>query len=170
MPNSHLLNAVPWALLLNNSYLTCHCFSIICVLSYTQFFFHHLMWRSVHRHFCILTEDVEDIWIIFGFLLPNWSSCNTGVEKGWGQNCLVPQEKLILYWKLRPRTDLLPQDHLYVLGKEDFFKGTEFILCRKGREEEQKTALHHGYDVSLILEVGKSKGGKVVSHQSYWNA
>lgn len=128
------------------------------------------MWSSVHRHFCILTEDVEDTWIIFGFLLPNWSSCNTGVEKGLGQNCLVPQEKLILYWKLRPRTDLLPQDHLYVLGKEDSFKGTEFILCRKGREEEQKTALHHGYDVSLILEVGKSKSGKVVSHQSYWNA
>jgi len=41
-----------------------------------------------------------------------------------------------MYWKLGPGTELLAWDYLYVLGKEDYFLGTEFIPCRKGREEE----------------------------------
>lgn len=48
------------------------------------------------------------------------------------------------------RTDLLPLDHLYSLGKEDSFKADRVHIVQE-REGSRK----------LILEVGKSKTGKL---------
>lgn len=62
----------------------------------------------------------------------------------------------MVYWKLRPRTDLLAQDHCPREGGP--LSGDTVYTVQEGeggRVEER---------VSLFLEVGKLKSGKVVSH------